>query len=132
MSEVMTRLQDELREAGVRNEHGFFNGDEPSGQVWLAYYPRIPRDVLGPHWTVYQRGTKTNPDGLWYHYGNKVFSAFHPGDNGESPRAAALKTAQAWAGARYGISDWKRTPFGGYGDAQFVEARLAELRKVAR
>lgn len=124
----MSALEDQLRTLRVYNDHGFFNGAEPAGQVWLGYNPREPRGVRGAYWGVYRKNVKTDPEGPWYFYGNKAFSAWDRGPNGESPRALALKRAQEYCAEQYGITEWKRTPFGGYGDAGFVKARLAQLK----
>lgn len=116
-----------LNSVGVQNDHGFFNGADPAGQVWIGYNTSAPRSPVGSWWAVYRRGYKTDPKGDWYRYGNKAFSAY-----GRADRAPKLAAAQAWAGERYGIQEWKRTPFGSYGDAAFVTARLAELKAEAK
>lgn len=126
----MSTLAERLRTIRVFNDHAFFNGTEPAGQVWLSYHPREPRDVRGAYWAVYRKNIKTDPEGPWYFYGNKAFSAYSRGPSGESPRAVALKQAQDWCAIQYGITEWKRTPFGGYGDATFVKSRLAQLKAM--
>lgn len=123
----MSKTIDQLRAVRVFNDHEFFNGDGPRGQVFLSYTSDTGRGGRGRYWHVHRVGHKTDPDGHWHHYGNKAFSAYAVRD-GMTGRAAALEDAKAWAGERYGIIEWARTPFGSYGDATFVKTRLKELK----
>lgn len=123
----MSELVEALREVRVFNDHEFFNGDTPAGQVFLSYTSDLGRGGRGRYWHVHRVGYKTDPKGHWHHYGSKAFDAYGTRD-GMSARATALEDAKAWATAKYGITAWARTPFGSHGDAAFVKARTAELK----
>jgi len=58
--------------------------------------------------------------------GNKRFP--HTGRESSETGKQALAAALAWASERFGVEAWTKDPFGGYGPAVFVEARLAVLR----
>ncbi len=124
---AMSKLTDALRDCRVFNDHEFFN---EKGQVWVAYNAADGgRGGRAAHATVYRRGYKTHPDGHWRDYGNKTFSSYSERrPEGTSPKAHCIALAQAWAAERYGVTEWARSPFGGYGDAAFVKARLAALK----
>lgn len=123
----MSKLTDSLHSIGVSNDHGFFN---EVGQVWIQYVAGDSgRGGRSGRAQVYRRGFKTDPDGPWYDYGRKTFNGWEtPLPTDVTLRAHCLALAQAWAGERYGIAEWVRSPFGGYGDAVFVKRRLAELK----
>lgn len=123
----MSKLTEELRQIRVFNDHGFFN--DGGDRVYIGYAPATTG--LGSragYWSVHRfidgQEIKTDPDAHWRDYGHKTFSAY-----GNKKRADALAEAQAWAGERFGITEWTRSPFGGYGDTAFVKARLKALRE---
>lgn len=122
----MSKLTDQLREIRIFNDHGFFN--DGGTQVYISYSPaERGRAYKSACWQVHRfvngREVQTDPDGHWRDYGRKTFSAYRRED-----KAPALERAQAWCAERYGITEWARSPFGGYGDAEFVKARLKELK----
>jgi hypothetical protein len=129
----MSKTIDLLRTAGVFNDHGFFDGsDGPRSEVWVAYFSDLSRGGHGRYARVYRRSHETDPAGPWYHNGNKAFYGVTRTSEGMTQRAHCLALAQEWAGEQYGITEWARTPFGGYGDAGFVKRRLAELKEQAK
>lgn len=120
-----------LRPLRVFNDTHFFNGDVPAGQVYIDYW--AAHSVVPARWAVIRVGYKTDPDAHWSDRGHKSFGLTHePGRTFAQDKAAALQAAQRWAEERYGIVAWKRTPFGGWGEETFVDARLAELKQRAR
>lgn len=112
----MSKLTESLRAVGVFNPHDFYG----NGNVYLAFRRVDSRRCVTSAWGVHRPGFKTEPDGFWGNYGNKYF---HGGFRGD-----ALVAAQKWAGERYKIEEWARDPFGSYGDAAFVKARIAALK----
>jgi hypothetical protein len=116
-----------VNRAGVCNSHGFYTGDEPRGQVFVFY---APGDTWHPqNWSVARKGYSLGSDNL---NRAKEFLLFSTGGSSHSERKAlALEQARAWAGERYGISEWGQDPFGGWGDAGYVTQRTAELEAEA-
>lgn len=125
----MSKLTDLLATVGVRNEHAFYNGRTPAGRVFITWTGSGGRSPIGFYWTIRDVGGLTDDRPAdtreWYSNGNRIFHAL--GD-----KAEALAQAQEWASIRYGITEWKRDPFGSYGDATFVSARLAALKDQAK
>ncbi len=127
----MSKLTDMLRSVGMFNAHLFYNGAEPSGQVYIAYTPATyGMAALSPYWTVVRVGYKTDPRAGFPTNGNKMFVVASMGATHAKRKTAALAEAQKWAFERYGIQDWKRDPFGSWGSAAFIDARLAELKAM--
>lgn len=125
----MSKQTELLRRVGVLNDYDFFRDGRP--RVFLTYATSNSRSPIPARWLVHRLRADgvevvTNPDAHWADHGRKSFGSYRHGG-----RRAALAEAQAWAGERYGITEWARTPFGGYGDAAFVRARLRDLRKQA-
>lgn len=121
---LMSKLTDDIRELGVYNSHEFYNGNAPEGQVYISWRGSDGRSPIGYDWIVHRVGYKTDPGGAWYNYDNKVFAGY----GGREGKAKALAEAQEWAGKRYGITEWKRDPFGTFGSAGFIKQRIAELK----
>jgi hypothetical protein len=129
----MSKTTDMLRSVGVFNDHGFFDGDGVRGTVWITYVSDRGRGGVGCYASMQRKGHKTDPNGPWYHHGNKALRSFRtPRPANTTERAHCIALAQEWASERYGITEWARTPFGGYGDAAYVKARLAELKRQAK
>jgi hypothetical protein len=112
----VSKLTESFREVGVHNPYEFYG----KGNVFLQFRPSDSRRCVTSAWGVHRPGFKTAPDGHWTDYGDKYF---HGPFRGE-----ALVEAQEWAGKRYKIEEWARDPFGCYGDASFVKARVAALK----
>lgn len=128
----MSKLTDMLRSVKVYNAHEFYNGAEPSGQVYIVYTPATyGLAALSPHWTVLWVGHVTGPLGEYRPYNHRVWVTGGRGSFADR-KAAALAVVQQWATERYGITDWKRDPFGSYGSGAFIDARLAELKAAAK
>lgn len=139
----MSKLTEELRSFGIGNAHDFAN----ARGVLNANYPferPAPRcRVYGEHrivptvyymtqqpgrgyksacWQVGQGSIPTDPDAHWRDNGHKTF------DVRRKDKAEQLQAALAWASERFGVTAWKRDPFGTWMPAEFVDMRLAELR----
>jgi len=111
----MSKLTDKLREKGVYNIHDFYG----YGQPFIVYYPSTSgRAGQSARWKVFKIGTSLSE--TWYDYGAKTFLKW--GD-----KKKAFAEAQAYATEKFGIKEFARDPFGGYGDAEYVKARLKEL-----
>lgn len=113
----MSKLTEGFRDIGTYNDHGFFD----RGRVFVSYGPGDK--WFSPRWQVVRPGFKTDPDAHWKDNGHKTFYVWR-----RDEKAAQLEAAKAWAGEKYGITEWARSPFGGWGDAAFVKARTAELK----
>lgn len=112
----MSKLTDSFRAVGVFNPYEFYG----RGRVYLDFRPAHSRACVSSAWVVHCPGFKTDPGAHWQDNGNKTFLGRFRGE--------ALADAQAWASERYGIKAWARDPYGGYGDAEFVAARVKELK----
>ena len=112
----MSKLTDQYRTINVYNAHGFAE----FGEVYIEYCPSTYKAYA--EWQVIRRGYQTSPRGPWTGHGNKCFVV-----NSLAVKKKRLAEAQAWAGKRYGIIKWARTPFGTWMHAGFVETRMAVL-----
>jgi hypothetical protein len=112
----VSKLTESLREVGVFNPHDFYG----KGNVYLAFRRVDSRRCVTSAWGVHRPGFETEPGGFWGNYGNKYFLGGF--------RGTALVQAQEWAGKRYKIKEWARDPYGSYGDATFIKARIKELK----
>lgn len=118
----MSKVIDLLSKVGVYNDYDFAEAGTTAGEVYVMY---CPWDGMGVGCSVTRiclKNGHTDPDGPWYNRGNKTFTG---------KRKVSLPEALEWATTRYGISEWKRTPFGSYMDAGFVKSRLYNLKKQA-
>lgn len=117
----MSKLTESFRSIRVFNPHDFYATRR--GQAYIEYTTADRgRGGRSAYWAVYGVGFDTNPDGHWRDYGRKTFPVYSRED-----KASQLEAAQEWA-ARYGITDWAKDPYGGWGDAEFVKQRVAELK----
>ena len=112
----MSKTIDKMRERGVYNAYDFY-ADKP----YISYCTHERRSCIPNGWSVCKRGL--NLGQAWYDNGRRSFSAF-------GNRKQALAEAQEWAGKKFGILEWARDPFGSYGEAAYVKARVKELTKV--
>lgn len=87
------------------------------GEVFIEYQ--------NGDWLVMRPGYQTFPEAPWYHYGNKAFKVLNRHD-----KQAQLDKAKAWAFTKYGITEWARTPYGSWMEAEFVKQRTAELKAL--
>lgn len=119
MRETKTILA--LRARRVYNSYGFFQG-----LPYICYHaPADHRDWTCAGWRVVKQGVKLSD--TWSDYGAKVFLTRQGPGSPHERRMDALREAQKWAQQEFGILEWAKDPFGSYGDAPFVKARLAYL-----
>jgi len=111
----VSKLTVQLKAVKVYNEYDF--AQDGQAYIWRAN----GSDWGYPSWVVSRRGWRT---------ANHGDGEFHIPS--VSQRAEVLEKAKAWASERYDIKDWKRTPFGGWMDAEFVTKRLQELKVQIR
>ena len=76
------------------------------------------------HFSVARPGYKTDPNAHFLSNGCKEFCV----PNRES-KPIAFEEAKQWAGNRYKITEWVKTPFGSWMSKEFVETRLKELKQ---
>lgn len=108
-------IVEKMRAVRVFNQYEFYK-DQP--YMFYAKYESRAMTVAG--WRVTKRGLKL--DDAWYNHGCKPF---------HGKMKESLPDAQAWASKRFGVKAWARDPFGGYGPAEYVEARVAQLMRAA-
>ena len=114
-----TKVTRALKNVGIYNDSLFFG---PHPYIWNRVRGGH-RDVFPSGWYVSKRGEDlTDGKGHWNDQGQKFFSYITRED-----KAEALEKAIAWARERFGIEEWARSPFGGYGPKVFVEKRLSAL-----
>lgn len=73
-------------------------------------------------WQVSQGSIPTDPNAHWRDYGRKTFDVYHKDDKNPQREAAI-----AWASEHFGVTEWKREPFGSLMPVEFVDARLKQL-----
>lgn len=116
----MSKLTESFQTVRVFNSFEFYG----HGRPYIAFAPRA--GAFPAKWQVHRPGFKTDPDAHWGDHGSKTFSASGKGD------AVAQQKALDWASERYGIKEWKRDPFGSYGETEFVDRRVKELKAAVR
>lgn len=116
----MSKAQDICRSVRVFNDYDFF-GDKP--HIWKVVADG--RIVSLSKWVVSKCGEKLLD--MWYDYGDKTFSYISREDSKE-----AFEKAKAYLRERWEIKEVKRSPFGGYGDAEYVKNRLKEIKQLAK
>lgn len=125
----MSAATDKANAIGVRSDHDlarrFGRPAGPDSQTPVIYYdPAEPGRAYRPaKWSVHRPGFKTDPGGHWMNYGNKTFDVYSRSDK-EPQRAAAFE----WASERYGVSEWARSPFGGWHPAEVVARFKAAVK----
>lgn len=129
----MSKFTDRLRAVKVYNPHDFYRD---KGRVWIAYSPMQGGRWYSPaQWVVTGVGIEVCPDAPWYNHGKKCISisdvAISAGTLKER-RQRGLEQAMAWAEEHFGITEWARDPYGGYGEASFVRPRTKELREAVK
>jgi hypothetical protein len=112
----MSKLTNQLNARGLHNSWEFFQDQPYIGFRATQGY----RDVIPSGWHVNKRGQILSD--AWYDNGAKSFSCC-----GVASRKTALIEAQIWASEKFGIKEWARDPFGGYGDAKFIKQRIVKL-----
>lgn len=123
----MSKLTDSFHEVGVHNAWEFYGRGTP----FIAYRPQ--EGVFGSRWQVVRPGFKTDPSAHWSDHGYKTFTVFgQDGATHARKKELARGEAEEWASERYGINEWKKDPFGSYGEASFIDARIRELKTAVK
>lgn len=115
----MTKKQ--LRDLHCHNAHNFTRHGEAYIEYRAADYGRDGHGRGG--WVVKRNGYRTSvKSASLLDYGNKVFGVSHD-------KEAALRDAKKWAGEKYGIKIWTKTPFGTWMEEKTVATRLNEYEE---
>jgi len=115
----MSKFTESLRQFDIHNAWGYAG----TGNPYIVYIPGTTgRGSRSPHIQVVRPGYQTDPKAHWMDYGSKTFHCW------SSTKQATIAEAQAWAGERYKITAWEKTPYGTWMSADFVKARNAELK----
>jgi len=114
----MSKLTDKLNAKGIFNDYGFF-GDEP--YIW--YRPNHSRACISSGWMVTKKGFRLSD--AWYDHGDKSFMNW-----GRKDKAEKFAEAVAYIQSKFGVGEVARSPFGGYGDAEYIKSRIKELLDV--
>lgn len=98
----------------VLSEHKIYNPHDIAkrggAKLYIDYTPQeTGRMYQNASWQVIGVGFKTDPDGHWHDYGHKTFAVYR-----REEKKPQLEKAMAWCQATYGITEWERSPFGGY------------------
>jgi hypothetical protein len=116
----MSKLQDICRSVRVFNDHEFF-------QYEPYIYRRVKRggrDVTPSAWLITKRGEKLSD--RWYYNYAKAFTY----DSREQSKAAFSRAVE-YLRTEFKVAEVARSPFGGYGDKEYVEKRIAEIKLEA-
>jgi hypothetical protein len=116
----VSKLKEQLQRIKVYNSWEFAG----KGNVFISYTPTEPRSVRCAGWKVYRPGYRTDPQAARYDGGCKTFTV-----SGKEDKPLKLEVAKKWAGERYGIKEWVKSPYGDWMDAEYVKRRLAELKE---
>ena len=116
----MSKLQELCRSVKVYNDYGFFQ-DQP----YISWTQNGGRSVMPPWYAVHKRGVDFGD--AWYTYGAMVFS--HSG--GIENKHKAFDEAVQFLKDRFGIQEVARSPFGGWGDAEYVAKRIKQIKEMA-
>ncbi len=106
--------KDALRAIGIFNGHNAMTAAKAAGydgpDILLTYAPTdTGRGGRSAYWRVSSLSHKTDPDGHWQDYGHKTFTVWGTGTHAEI-KTRTLKSAQEWAAARYGVTEWAKVP----------------------
>ena len=83
----------------------------PEPRVFIDYSPQdLGRAARSAKWQICGVGFQTDPEAHWQDYGNKTFPCWSPMKEKLSQGVAARK----WAGEKYGVEEWERSPYGSY------------------
>lgn len=150
----MSKLTDELRSKGIFNSYSFayergrVNDNYPFERPTPPTIEGIPHPIpivsyskgdsgrafRPAQWMVSQPGVVLDPKCHWQdkQYDGScpvVFGLWGaPGITKANQRKQVEQIALQWARDRFGIQDWIKNPFGEYMPAEFVKARLAQLK----
>lgn len=110
----MSKLTNSFRKLDIFNAYHFAG----RGNVYVLFYPRDHIDSSRTR--IHRLGYHTDPKGSYRDGFDKYFTG---------NKEHSLSAAMLWAGQKYGIMNWARTPYGSYMDAEFVKTRMADLRE---
>jgi len=119
-----TRVRDLLAVKQVHNDVQLMG--ENLGRAPIIVHRKSDQRVripVQPAWQVLVTGRRTDPDGSYRDGFNKTFLINTQLGN----RDAQLEAAKAWAAEQYGLSDWVKTPFGGWTSKAYLDLRLRVL-----
>jgi len=91
-----------------------------TGRVFVSYHPAGTRS---PAWVIYGLGFDTNPDGHFTENGCKTFTI-----RGREDKVATLALALAWAGEKFDVPGWEKSPFGAWMPAGTTAVMKAKLK----
>lgn len=118
------RLRELLALKKVDNDTRLIGNTE--NKVPFIYYRKAdPRAYVNAAWVVVSPGYRTNPDGSYRDGFNKVFIL--PAKSTTAVRMHRLETVKLWVEERYDVTNWVKTPFGGWTSREHLDARLREL-----
>ena len=112
----MSKITEELKKHKIYNLYEFY-GEIP--YIW--YRPSGgSRSSSVSAWMVTKHGYRL--DDSWYNHGSRAFIVFNRKD-----KPIKLLEAETWASDKFGIKEWARDPFGGYGPSDFIKTRIKEI-----
>ena len=124
---------------GIINPYGLLvayrkaHPDEPPQPTIMYIAADRGRGGRTAYYRVIVPGTRTDdsPSPHWRNYGDKTFDVWSRFD-----RDRAFAAAVAWAGERYGVTEWARVPHlrvgGAHAPKRVVDWLNAELRQARR
>lgn len=115
MKPSMKKLRGQMRERRVFNAYAFY-----CDHVYI--YNRLDEGFRSRAWVVVKRGPMFSQISIPLTEDERIFHYY-----GIADKASVLINAQEWASQQFGITTWAKDPFGGYGDAAFIAARIKEL-----
>lgn len=116
---------------GVQNQNYPLDRPVPQCPVYRGHriVPRISyspaqqgRGYKSACWQVVQGSIPTDPNGHWRDHGYITFSVYARDE--KQPR---FEEALAWASDYFGVTEWKKDPFGDWIPADFHAARTKQL-----
>jgi hypothetical protein len=114
------KLRELLALKNIHNDYELV-GDTDGTMPFVMYRNGFKKTNVFSAWQVLVVNQRTDPDGKYRDGFNKTFLV----DN--DARTSALGYAKQWATEQYGITDWVKTPFGGWTSSAHLDARLREL-----
>ncbi len=120
----------QLRDRGVINDWDFFKKGKTKANRLFVWYRAEDTGYGGRSaaWIANGLGFETDAKAPWYENGCKVFYVHKTvGESFAEAKRRAFIEASQWLDSAYGIKSLSRAPTGGWGDAEFVAARIKEL-----
>lgn len=117
------KLRELLQEIKIYNDYELLGAKRLKTSVPFISLTSGGRS-FSTRWHVVRVGFKTDLNAHWSDNGCKTFIAY---GNTAAARNAALAEAQTWAGERYKITEWVKTPYGAWTSGPHLRARLRAL-----